>query len=207
MDNNTPQSHEIHSVINQANNHVVLTNESLDQYNPSQLVNDPSCGGISVFVGVTRDTFNGRRVKRLEYEAYHSMVIKQLENLAVTVRNVHPSLVKVFIAHRLGVVNIGEASVVIATSSPHRADCMSATEWMINQLKASVAIWKKEIYEDGETETETESTQHDSHQQNENATWKANPESFELIGLPPLMKQTTDFQLAGVIDEDNLDSI
>ncbi|KAH7728367.1 Protein T27A3.6 [Aphelenchoides avenae] len=115
----------------------------------TKFVGIPSCGAISVFIGTTRDTFNGKTVVRLEYEAYDQMAYQELRKLCMRVRNEYPSIERVAIIHRIGEVAVGEESVVIATSSPHRRDAIHATEMLIDELKRVVPIWKKEVYGDG----------------------------------------------------------
>ncbi|KAI8854481.1 Molybdopterin biosynthesis MoaE [Chytridium lagenaria] len=111
------------------------------------------CGAISTFSGTTRDTFkvNGiiKKVLKLEYEAYKPMAEKELHVLVEAARNQWPDVQGIAIAHRIGVVGIGEESVIIAVSSPHRKDSLDAVEWLIDELKRTVPIWKKEFYEDG----------------------------------------------------------
>ncbi|KIH44137.1 molybdopterin converting factor, subunit 2, partial [Ancylostoma duodenale] len=123
--------------------------EPLDVDEALRLINSPSCGATSVFVGTTRDTFAGRKVTRLDYESYDEMAYKELRRLCSTIRDKFPSVERVVILHRIGEVAVGETSVVIATASPHRKDAIHATEMAIDELKRAVPIWKKEVYEDG----------------------------------------------------------
>ncbi|XP_060519744.1 molybdopterin synthase catalytic subunit [Cylas formicarius] len=116
----------------------------------TNLVVAPSCGAISVFMGTTRDNFEGKCVVNLEYEAYESMAQKAVEKICVELRTHWPNVENIAIYHRLGVVPIKEASVIIAVSSPHRKDSIEATEWCINNIKKSVPIWKKEVYSNSE---------------------------------------------------------
>ncbi|XP_071769292.2 molybdopterin synthase catalytic subunit [Centroberyx gerrardi] len=109
-------------------------------------VSSTSCGAISIFLGTTRDSFEGRRVIGLEYEAYEAMVQSELGKLSADIRTRWPTVTHVCIHHRLGWVGAGEASVAIAMSSPHRHDAQQAVQYCINQLKANVPIWKKEVY-------------------------------------------------------------
>eukprot|EP00013_Stygamoeba_regulata_P016977 CAMPEP_0177671884 /NCGR_PEP_ID=MMETSP0447-20121125/24994_1 /TAXON_ID=0 /ORGANISM="Stygamoeba regulata, Strain BSH-02190019" /LENGTH=206 /DNA_ID=CAMNT_0019179411 /DNA_START=669 /DNA_END=1289 /DNA_ORIENTATION=+ len=108
-----------------------------------------SCGAVSCFIGTTRDSFHGKKVLRLEYEAYEPMALKEMRNLALLMREKWPQIGRVAIAHRVGIVPVGESSVVIAVSSVHRKDSLEAVQWCIDELKATVPVWKKEIYEDG----------------------------------------------------------
>lgn len=128
---------------------VRITFDVLDVGEAMKLVSSPSCGGTSVFVGTTRDTFDGREVVRLEYESYDEMAYKEMRKLCTQTRRLFPSVERVVLFHRIGEVAVGEISVIIATASPHRTDAIRATEWAIDELKRRVPIWKKEAYADG----------------------------------------------------------
>ena len=112
-------------------------------------VADPGAGAMATFVGTTRDSNEGRRVIRLEYECYPGMAEKEMEKIGQEVLERWP-VKKVAMLHRLGRVDIGEASVAIAVSSSHRHAAFEACHYAINQLKETVPIWKKELYEGGE---------------------------------------------------------
>ena len=103
---------------------IQITNNRLDVAAISASVTDPGTGATSLFVGTTRDNFQGRKVVRLEYEAYEGMARKELDKLCQQVRSKWPEVHKIAIHHRLGVVEVTEASVVIAVSSPHRKDSL-----------------------------------------------------------------------------------
>ena len=105
-------------------------------------------GAVIVFVGRTRNHFAGREVLELFYEAYDSMALKQMHALAEHITDQCTSA-KISIVHRLGRVPIGEASVVIAVSTPHRDEGYKLSRMAIDILKETVPIWKKEIYKDG----------------------------------------------------------
>ncbi len=111
-------------------------------------VSDPSFGAILVFEGVTRNNFEGRQVSRLAYEAYPEMAIPALETIGRQIAERWPGA-KCAIVHRLGVCPVEEASVVIAVGTPHRPACYEASRFALEELKAQVPIWKKEIYDDG----------------------------------------------------------
>lgn len=111
-------------------------------------VDDPGFGGILVFEGVARDSFEDKRVVRLEYEAYAEMAVPVLDTIEREVSERWPG-VRVVMVHRTGVVAIGEPSVVIAVGAPHRAEVYAASRYAIDELKARLPAWKKEIYEDG----------------------------------------------------------
>ena len=106
-------------------------------------------GAIATFTGTTRARSRGREVVRLEYEAYEGMAEVEMERIAADLKVRH-SLIEVAIHHRVGIVGIGETSVVIAVSSAHRADALAACAEAIDTLKGSVPLWKKEIYVGGE---------------------------------------------------------
>ncbi|KAM6328137.1 molybdopterin synthase catalytic subunit isoform 2-T2 [Alca torda] len=96
-----------------------------------------------VLLGTTRNNFEGKKVIHLEYEAYTSMAESEIKKICRDVRQKWPSIKHIAVHHRLGVVPITEASVIIAVSSPHRAESLEAVTYCINTLKASVPIWKK----------------------------------------------------------------
>ena len=109
---------------------------------------DDAAGATVVFIGMTRNHNEGRRVERLEYEAYAGMAEKQLEAIATEAEQRWP-IARISIVHRTGVVPIGEASVAIAVSSAHRGNAFDAARFTIDRLKEVVPIWKKEFFEGG----------------------------------------------------------
>jgi molybdopterin synthase catalytic subunit/molybdopterin converting factor small subunit len=106
-------------------------------------------GAVATFVGTTRRRSRERDVLYLEYEAYEGMAEKVMEDLARELKRCH-DLCEVAIHHRVGRVDIGETSVVIAVSAPHRAEALAACREAIDELKVSVPLWKKEVYDGGE---------------------------------------------------------
>ncbi len=112
-------------------------------------VGDDEAGAIATFVGTTRVRSRGRRVVHLEYEAYEGMAEKVMATLADELQRQY-DLCGVAIHHRIGRVAIGEASVVIAVSAPHRQEALAACRDAIDRLKVEVPLWKKEVYEGGE---------------------------------------------------------
>ncbi|KAM6362855.1 molybdopterin synthase catalytic subunit isoform 1-T3 [Pluvialis apricaria] len=122
---------------------IKLKSEKLSVDEVSELVISPYCGAVSLFVGTTRNNFEGKKVIHLEYEAYTSMAESEIKKICRDVRQKWPSVKHIAVHHRLGVVPITEASVIIAVSSPHRAESLEAVTYCINTLKASVPIWKK----------------------------------------------------------------
>lgn len=105
-------------------------------------------GAVCLFLGVVRNENAGRPVLYLEYEAYQEMALAVLEQLAADARRRWP-VTDVRVVHRLGRLEIGEASVAVAVVSPHRAEAFEACRFTIDTLKATVPIWKKEFYADG----------------------------------------------------------
>jgi MoaE-MoaD fusion protein len=126
-----------------------LTADPIDLDAVVAAVADERAGAIATFVGTTRIESRGRTVTRLEYEAYEGMAEQEMARIADELRARY-QLVKVAITHRIGPVAIGEASVAIAVSAPHRADALAACKDAIDTLKETVPLWKKEIYEGGE---------------------------------------------------------
>jgi molybdopterin synthase catalytic subunit len=112
-------------------------------------VADPAAGAIATFVGTTRETNRGRKVERLEYEAYADMAVAEFEKIGAEAA-ARWELCKVAIRHRIGVVPLGETSVAIAVSAPHRAEAIEACRYAIDRLKLVAPIWKKEYFEGGE---------------------------------------------------------
>jgi molybdopterin synthase catalytic subunit len=108
----------------------------------------PRDGAVALFVGVVRDHNQGRAVLRLEYEAYEEMALALMREIAAEVHHRFP-VSELRLVHRLGRLEIGEASVVSAVSSPHRAEAFAACRFAIDTLKAQVPIWKREFYADG----------------------------------------------------------
>jgi MoaE-MoaD fusion protein len=110
---------------------------------------DDRAGAIATFLGTVRSQSRGRDVVALEYEAYQEMAGNVMAEIAADVTRRY-DLCKVAITHRLGRVEVGETSVAIAVSAPHRQDALAACADVIEALKARVPLWKKELYEDGE---------------------------------------------------------
>ena len=109
----------------------------------------PASGAIATFTGTVRADSRGRRVRHLEYDAYPEMAETVIAQLAAKLKERY-DLHEVAIHHRVGRVDIGDASVVIAVSAPHRADALAACRDAIDELKETVPLWKKEVYEGGE---------------------------------------------------------
>jgi molybdopterin synthase catalytic subunit len=126
-----------------------VTNQRLDLDELVRYVGDPQAGAIATFIGTTRDNNEGRKVIALDYEAYAEMAEKELARIGADAGKQWP-LCRMAIVHRLGPVQIGEASVMIAVSSAHREAAFAASRFAIEEIKKTVPIWKKEVYEGGE---------------------------------------------------------
>ena len=113
-------------------------------------VEDPGAGGIVIFSGVVRNETRGRPVKFLEYEAHAPMAEAKMREIGETVRARWPGVKRVAMRHRVGRLEIGEASVLIAVAAAHRGDAFEACQYAIDTLKRIVPVWKKEHFEDGE---------------------------------------------------------
>ncbi len=127
----------------------VLSDEPLSLERAAAEVASDGAGAIATFVGTTRARSRGRDVIRLEYEAYEGMAEAEMERIAGVLRDRH-DVIAVAIHHRVGPVEIGETSVVIAVSAAHRAAAFDACREAIDTLKQTVPLWKKELYVGGE---------------------------------------------------------
>ncbi len=128
---------------------VGLTTTTIDARAVEARVAHAGAGAVCTFLGVTRDHNLGRRVGHLEYEAYPEMALPALAQIAHDIAVRWPGA-QAALVHRLGRLEIGEASVVIAVSAPHRAAAFEACRYAIDTLKTTVPIWKKEVWSDGE---------------------------------------------------------
>jgi len=126
-----------------------ITDSPIELDSLVKAVGDPNAGAIATFLGTTRVTNRGRNVLRLEYEAYGGMAEAELARIAAEA-GTHWQICRVAIVHRVGVVPVGEASVAIAVSAPHRAEAIHACHFAIDRLKEVVPIWKKEHFEGGD---------------------------------------------------------
>ena len=113
-------------------------------------VDDAGAGGIVIFSGVVRNQTDGRPVKFLEYEAHAAMAETKLREIGAAIRGRWPGVKRVAMLHRIGRLEIGESSVLIAVSAAHRGDAFEACRYAIDTLKHTVPVWKKEHFEDGE---------------------------------------------------------
>lgn len=130
---------------------IQLTENAIDFGPLLAHVQSPAAGAVVLFLGTTREMTDGKRTVSLDYECYPEMAERKLVELEAEARRRWP-VTECAIVHRLGNVPLGEASVAVAVSCPHRAEAFEAGRWLIDTLKAEVPIWKKENWADGETE-------------------------------------------------------
>lgn len=125
-----------------------LTTDPIDPRRLEAAVAHKGAGAICTFTGIVRDSSRGRSVTHLEYEAYGEMATAEMRKIAAEIAERWPEA-RIAMAHRTGRLEIGEASVVVSVSCPHRAEAIDACRWGIDRLKESVPIWKKEHATDG----------------------------------------------------------
>jgi molybdopterin synthase catalytic subunit len=113
-------------------------------------VDEPGAGGVVIFSGVVRNETGGRGVKFLEYEGHATMAEAKMREIGAEVRARWSGVRRIAMLHRLGRLEIGESSVLIAVSAAHRGEAFEACRYAIDTLKRTVPIWKKEYFEDGE---------------------------------------------------------
>jgi molybdopterin synthase catalytic subunit len=126
-----------------------VTNQPIDLDELVRFVTDPEAGAVATFIGTTRNNNEGRQVIALDYEGYPEMAEKELRRIGEDAKTKWP-ICRMAITHRLGPVQIGEASVIIAVSSAHRDAAFAACRFAIEEIKKTVPIWKKEVFEGGE---------------------------------------------------------
>ena len=132
---------------------IEITNEPLDPDAITARVRADTNGAVVTFLGTTRSSTDDRKVLHLEYEAYEPMARKKLAEIADKMRERWE--VDVAIAHRLGRLEIGETSLVVAVASPHRSEAFAACQYSVDRIKQTVPIWKKEFFEGGEVWVES----------------------------------------------------
>lgn len=128
---------------------VNISAEPLDAQECIGKVTSPECGGIDVFIGTVRNATKGNTVIRLEFEAYERMALKEMQKLANEATEKW-SVNNIVIHHRVGALEVGDIPVIICVSAAHRDAAFDACRYIIDTLKQTVPIWKKEIFENGE---------------------------------------------------------
>lgn len=127
---------------------IEITHQPLDPERITAQVRKDTNGAVVTFLGTTRNNFQGKRVVQLEYEAYEEMALKMLEQVREEIM-AEFAIEDIAIAHRIGTVDIGQTSLVVAVASPHRRAAFLACHKTVDRVKEIVPIWKKEVYEDG----------------------------------------------------------
>lgn len=128
---------------------IQILKEDLSPQDCIDFVTNPSSGGINIFIGTVRNQTKGKKVIRLDFEAYVPMAISEMHKIAESAMEKWP-IDKISIHHRVGSLQIEGIAVVIAVSTPHRKAAFEACQFAIDTLKETVPIWKKEIFENGE---------------------------------------------------------
>lgn len=130
---------------------VAITDRPIDTQHVLAQVQSAQAGAVLLFVGTTREYTSGRRTMSLDYECYPEMALQKLNEL-VGESQIRWDLVAVAIVHRIGHLELGEASIAVAVSSAHRCDAFEAGQWLMDEIKKVVPIWKQENWADGTSE-------------------------------------------------------
>jgi molybdopterin synthase catalytic subunit len=133
-----------------ASDRFLVTEEPLDPQRLVELVRRDESGAVALFYGVVRNRSQGRRVLHLEYEAYPSMAVKKMRQVAEEVHS-RWDITDMAISHRTGRLEIGETSLLVAVSAPHRREAFDACHYAVDRIKQIVPVWKKEVWEGGES--------------------------------------------------------
>jgi molybdopterin synthase catalytic subunit len=148
-------SADVPSASSSARDFFELTTDPIDVGTIARRVVFPECGATVTLDGYAREWTSGRRTLYLVYEAYEPMALREMKRLGEQAHE-RFDVARIGIVHRTGRLEIGETSVVITVSAPHRGAAFEACEWAIRELKRTVPIWKKEVFEDGEVWVESE---------------------------------------------------
>ncbi|HEY2154427.1 MAG TPA: molybdenum cofactor biosynthesis protein MoaE [Isosphaeraceae bacterium] len=130
---------------------IAITQNPLDHAAITEGVRSNQAGAVCSFLGTVREMTGDRRTSSLDYEAYPEMALKKLAELEAEARTRWP-IIEAALVHRVGHLDLGEISVVVAVSCPHRGQAFEACRWLIDRLKEVVPIWKKEVWADGTEE-------------------------------------------------------
>ena len=128
---------------------IIVTKKPLDPAAFTEAVKSTTSGAVITFLGTTREETAGKKVLYLEYEAYNPMAEEKLQEICDEIRQKW-NINEIAIGHRVGKLEIGEISLVVALSSPHRNEAFESCIYLVDRLKETVPIWKKEVFEDGE---------------------------------------------------------
>ena len=135
-----------------------ITEQTISVDDVIKSTKDPSCGATALFIGTVRNHNAGRQVKKIYYESYVAMAEKRMRKILSDINHRWPQVRKLSIVHRIGELVVGEISVLVCASAPHRAEAFEACRYAIDMLKQSVPIWKKETFADN-TESWTDGIQ------------------------------------------------
>lgn len=127
----------------------LVTKEEISPQPLMERVKSDSCGAVVTFLGTVRDFSEGRRVLHLEYEAYKEMAEGKMQQIGAEIQQ-RWGLERVAMVHRVGKLEIGEMSLIVAVAAPHRREAFQACQYAVDRLKEIVPIWKKEVWEGGE---------------------------------------------------------
>jgi len=130
---------------------IEISSSPIDAAAVTERVRSPHAGAVCTFLGTVRDLTGDRRTVSLSYDAYPEMARKKMAELEDEARRRWP-VIELALVHRVGNLDLGEVSVVVAVSCPHRGQAFEACRWLIDTLKEVVPIWKKETWEDGKEE-------------------------------------------------------
>lgn len=128
---------------------IQITEKPIDISSVIQAASALDAGGSNVFIGTVRNKTNNKTVRWLEYEAYQSMAVAEIKKI-IEAATSRWKLLGHAVSHRIGTLVPGEVAVVVAVSTPHRKESFEACQFIVDELKAKVPIWKKEVFEDGE---------------------------------------------------------
>ena len=128
---------------------IEITDQPIDKNKIISAAESLEAGALNVFIGTVRAKTANKKVIRLEYECYEPMAVSEIEKIFEEASQRWPIL-KVAISHRIGILQLGNEAVVLAVSTPHRKESFEACQFIIDTLKQTVPIWKKEVYEGGE---------------------------------------------------------
>ena len=128
---------------------IEITDQPIDKNKIISAAESLEAGALNIFIGTVRAKTADKKVIRLEYECYEPMAVSEIENIFEEASQRWPIL-KVAISHRIGILQLGDEAVVLAVSTPHRKESFEACQFIIDTLKQTVPIWKKEVYEGGE---------------------------------------------------------
>ncbi len=129
---------------------ISITSDPIDISSALTLLQSDQAGAVDFFLGLVRDNTQQRPVDHLEYEAYDRMAISEMQKIVDEARN-RWTILECVVVHRKGLLRVGEIAVLIGVSTPHRADAFDACRYIIDTIKQTVPIWKKEVFTDGES--------------------------------------------------------